>query len=100
MDALMLSGIEQRDDVGVLQFGDDARLAGELLGLAGESVQRLDRDLAVELAVLRQIDSPLAALAEFPEDFKTADGLCCHGCISCGRARGDEACLSGGGVCR
>ena len=65
------AGIEERQDVGVLQGGGGLDLPHEPLGAdhGGElRLQHLERHLAVVLEVLRQVHRGHAALAEFPLD--------------------------------
>ncbi len=67
-DAARLLEAVDRGDVGVLQLGQDLRLAletGEAVGVGGERLgQDLDRDLALQLRVGRAVDDAHPALAE------------------------------------
>jgi hypothetical protein len=60
-------------DVWVIELGEDLRLAAEApqaIGIGGERVgQDLQRDVAVELGVLRPVDLPHAARADGSDDF-------------------------------
>ena len=66
--AAVLAGVDHRDDVGVGELGDRARLlaeALELVGLLGHlAVHHLDRDRPVEGLVVGQVDGRHAAAAE------------------------------------
>ena len=66
--AAVLAGVDHRDHVGVGELGHRARLlaeALELVGLLGHlAVHHLDRDLAVERLVARQVDGRHAAAAQ------------------------------------
>ncbi len=69
--ALHLAGIEQRQDMRVLQIGRRLDLGQEPLGAdhRGEfRPQHLERDLAVVLQVLGEVDSGHAAVAKLPLD--------------------------------
>ena len=76
-DAARLLEAVDRGDVGVLQLGEELRLAleaGEALGVGGERLgQDLDRDLALQLRVGRPVDDPHAALAERGGDLVRAE---------------------------
>ncbi len=65
---VVLAGVEDRDDVGVVELGHGLRLAAEALaeGLLGAQVgvQGLDGDGAVQHRVVRQVDRGHAALTE------------------------------------
>ncbi len=71
-NAVRLLDRVDRDDVGVVQRRDGARLAPEALDPLRRSRhlgrQDLERDLARELRVLGQVDLAHAALAELPEN--------------------------------
>ena len=70
-EALGLAGVEQRQDVRVLEPGGDADLAGEPLGAQGGGelgAEHLDRDLAIVLEVISQEHGRHAALAELALD--------------------------------
>ena len=70
-EAVGLAGVEQRQDVRVLQPGGDADLAGEALGAEGRGelgAEHLDGDLAVVLQVVGEVDGGHAALAELALD--------------------------------
>ena len=66
--AVVLAGVDHRDDVGVGELGHRPRLlaeALELVGLLGHlAVHDLDRDRAVERRVAGQVDGRHAAAAE------------------------------------
>ena len=65
------TGVEERQDVGMLQLGGGPDLGEEALGaeLGGEiGMQQLDRHLAVVLEVVREIDRGHAARAELALD--------------------------------
>ena len=65
------AGVEQGEDVGVLEPGQDLDLEQEALGgLAGDDLraQDLDRDGAVVLAVAREIDHRHAAPTQLTVD--------------------------------
>ncbi|MBK9376637.1 MAG: hypothetical protein IPN03_23695 [Holophagales bacterium] len=66
-----------RGDVGVLELGQDLRLAfeaGETIGVPGERLgEDLDRDLAPQLRIGRPVDDPHPALAERGGDLVGAD---------------------------
>jgi hypothetical protein len=66
-----LAGIEQRQDVRVLQLRGDFDLAEEPVAAQGGGdfrTQHLDRHLAAVLHVLGQVDRGHAARADFPLD--------------------------------
>ena len=67
-DAARLLEAVDRGDVGVLELGEDLRLAleaREAVGVRGERLgEDLDRDLALQLRVGRAVDDPHPALAE------------------------------------
>ena len=79
--ARLLEAVD-RGDVGVLQLGEDLRLAleaGEAVGVRGERLrQDLDRDLALELRVGRPVDDAHAALAERGGDLVGAEARADH----------------------
>src|SRR6185369_6340570 len=67
--AVLGAGVEDRDDVGMAERGEDAHLAAEPLGLGGHAaVEDLDRDLAAELRVAREVDASAAAAAELADE--------------------------------
>jgi hypothetical protein len=66
-----LAGVEQREDVRVLQLGRDVDLTQEPLWADGGGQlgsQDLDGDLAVVLEVVGQVDGGHAALAQLARD--------------------------------
>ena len=70
-EAVGVAGVEQAQDVGMLQPGGDLDLAGEPLGAerGGQlGAQDLHRHLAVVLQVLGEVDRGHAALAELALD--------------------------------
>ena len=65
---LVLADRVDRDDVGVLEAGDDAGFAPEALALVvGVGAEDLQRDLAPQAGVERQVDRAHAALSEHPD---------------------------------
>ncbi len=76
--AVDLAGIDQPQDVGVLQVGDGLDLTQEPLGADDGrelGAQHLDGDLAVVLEVVGEVDGGHAALAELALD-RVAVGQC------------------------
>ena len=66
------AGVEQRQQVGVLEIGGDANLAQEALGAehcAELGIEYLERDIPGMLDVPRQIHGRHAAAANFSRDF-------------------------------
>ncbi len=93
--AAVLAGVDHGDDVGVGELGHRPRLlaeALELVGLLGHlAVHHLDRDVAVERLVARQVDGRHAAAAELrlqavaarehgADHLRAGRGAVAHGC--------------------
>jgi hypothetical protein len=72
-DAVGLLNRKDRDDVRVVQSGQDLRFpleAGEAIGIVGEGIrQNLDRHVAIEFRISGLVDFAHAAGAEGGEDF-------------------------------
>ena len=75
--ALVLAGLVDRDDVRVVERGGDPRLALEasaetwVLGQLGRD--ELERDVAVELLLVGEVDDAHAATADQPLDLASCD---------------------------
>ena len=70
-EAVGVAGVEEAEDVRVLQPGRDLDFPGKPVGAEGGGqlgAQHLDRHLAVMLQVLGEVDGGHAALTEFPDD--------------------------------
>ena len=70
-EAVGVAGVEEAEDVGVLEARGDLDLAGEALGAEGGGelgTEDLDGDAAVVLQVFGEVDGGHAALAELPLD--------------------------------
>jgi hypothetical protein len=69
--SLDLAGIEQRENVGMIEAGDDFDLAEKALwpdGFSQSGVKNLQRDDALVFGILRQADSSHAAPTELAVD--------------------------------
>ena len=74
--AALLARLENRHDVGVAQFADQARLVEQdaVLGRVGApEMQGLDSDLALQLRIESAVDRALGAAAEFAAHFEASD---------------------------
>ena len=79
--AAVLEEVEQRDDVRVIERGRQARLADEALrscGVVAVEVEPLERYLAVERRLPREVHDGHPATGEHPDDLVRADAVSIH----------------------
>src|SRR5581483_5664807 len=74
-DVLLLLGRQNRDDVGMVQRGEEARLAEQLAEVRALAVGDLERNLLVNPGVLGEVDRAESAAADRRQDLVLADDL-------------------------
>ena len=74
-DVLLLFSRQDRDDVGMIEAGEEPRLAKQLAEVDALLVRNLQRDLLVDPGVFGEIDRAEPAAADRREDLVLADDL-------------------------
>ena len=74
-DVFLLLGGQDRDDVGMIEAGEQPGLAEQLAEVDTLFVRNLERDLLVDPGVFRQIDRSEPAAANRRQDLVFADDL-------------------------
>ena len=74
-DVVLLLRRDDGDDVGVVDAGEQPRLAQQLAEVEALPVRNLDRDLLVDPGVFREVDGAEAAAAERGDDAVLAERL-------------------------
>src|SRR5580765_8158366 len=74
-DVLLLFGGQNRDDVRVVEGGEQPRLTQQLTEIDALFVRDLERDLLIDPGVFREVNRSKAAAADRLEDFVFADDL-------------------------
>ena len=87
-DAVLLLRGGDRDDVGMIDRGEQPRLAQQLAEVQVLPVRHLDRDLLVDPGVVREVDGAEPAAAERSADLVLAELLAL-----------EEQCVEYSGVC-
>ena len=74
-DVLLLLRGQDRDDVGMIEAGEQPRLAQQLAEVDALLVRNLERDFLVDPGVFREVDRAEAAAADRREDLVFPDDL-------------------------
>src|SRR5204863_1365861 len=74
-DVLLLFGRQNRDDVRVVEGGEQPRLAQQFAEIDALFVRDFERDFLVDPGVFREVNRSKAAAADRREDFVFADDL-------------------------
>ena len=74
-DVVLLLRGENRDDVGMIEAGEQPRLAQQLAEVDALFVRNLERDFLVDPGVFREEDRPESAAADRRQNLVLADDL-------------------------